>query len=107
MGGVGNFFISDCTSSAARRCASATAESTRSESNSASRPAKAVGIDAHVANVAATIGRYAYKTAAGLDLEGPVGEFGLEFLKATLPLLAELPHLLKINHCHVHCHRPG
>jgi len=55
---------------------------------------KRLGVDAHVSNVAASIDRHAHKTAAGLDLERPVGELGLKFLKAALPLLAELPHLL-------------
>jgi hypothetical protein len=59
-----------------------------------------LGVDAHVTNVPAPIGRHAHKTTAGLDLEGPVGKFGLKFLEATLPLLAELPHLLKVNHSH-------
>ena len=107
MGGVGSFFISACTSSAARRCASATAASDQIGQQLGITAGKGLGVDAHVTDVAAPIDRHAHKTAAGLDLEGPVGEFGLELLEATLPLLAELPHLLKVNHSHVHCHRPG
>ena len=97
-GSEGTFRISAWSSSAARRCASATAASTRSPRNSASCSWKTAGIDRDRADGAAAVGGDPDHAAAGGGLDGPAGQLGLKLLKPALHLLAELKELLKICH---------
>ena len=97
-GSVGTFRISACSRSAARRCASATAASTRSLRNSASCPSKTAGSMTTDRHGAAAVGGDPHHPAAGRRLDRPAGELGLELLQPALHLLAELKELLKICH---------
>ena len=97
-GSEGTFRISACSSSAARRCASATAASTRSPRNSASCSCEDGRVDHDRADRAAAVGRDPHHAAARRGLDGPTGQLGLQLLQPALHLLAELKELLKICH---------